>query len=97
VDAKPSDAEVEALLASAKATRKRPSRTLWIAAVIVSVLCVGGLVYGLVTNWDAEPDPEVVKSASRVNRSGSGFVLGVMVGLGAGIAIGSALAQRKRQ
>ncbi|HEY5926927.1 MAG TPA: hypothetical protein VIV11_34810 [Kofleriaceae bacterium] len=93
---KPSDAEVEALIAGAKATRKRPSRGLWFAALIVSVACVIGLAYGLITNWDAKP--EVVKSdAVRASSSsGSGFGLGLVIGLGAGIAIGSVLALRKR-
>jgi hypothetical protein len=91
---KPTDAEVEALLAAAKATRKRPSRGMWAAALVMSVACVIGLAYGLVTSWDAVPDKSAVKSAAAT--SGSGFYLGLMIGIAVGIAIGSALALRKR-
>jgi len=91
---KPTDAEVEALLAAAKATRKRPTRGMWLAAIVVSLACVAGLTYALVKNWDAEPDRSAVKSASRT--SSGGFGLGLIVGLAAGIAIGSTLALRKR-
>jgi hypothetical protein len=94
VDPKPTDAEVEALLASAKATRKRPSRGMWIAALAISVACVVGLGYGLVTHWDEPAETSVTKQAPR---SGTGsFSLGLMIGLGVGVALGSLLALRKR-
>ena len=95
MDPKPTDAEVEALLAAAKATRKRPSRGMWIAAIVVSLVCVAGLAYGLVTNWDAPPDKGATKSAT--GGSSSGFGLGLMIGIGVGLAIGSVLAVRRRQ
>jgi hypothetical protein len=92
VEPKPTDAEVEVLLAAAKATRKKPSRAMWIVAIVISVVCVAGLAYGLISNWDAQPDPR----AKSVAQTSSGFLLGFMVGLAAGIAIGSALALRRR-
>ena len=92
---RPTEAELEALLASARATRKKPSRGMWIAALVVSVICVIGLSYGLITNWDVEPEKGAIKAASRTG--GSGFGLGIMIGLAAGIALGSLLALRKRQ
>ena len=91
MEPKPTDAEVEALLASAKATRKRPSRGLWIAALVVSVVCVAGLAYGLITSWDAEPEKINLRS-----HDNSGFVLGLMIGIGIGVALGTVLALRKR-
>lgn len=94
---KPTQSEVDELLAAARATRKRPSRTLWIAALVVSIACVAGLAYGLVTSWDAEPDRERIASASRGSGSGSGFGVGLVIGIGAGIAIGSLIAVRRRQ
>ena len=94
---KPTDAEVEALLAGAKATRKRPSRGLWLAALVVSVACVIGLSYGLITSWDAEPEATKLPEGSTTRSSGTGFGLGLMIGLAAGVAIGSALALRKRR
>ena len=95
MESKPTDAEVEALLAAAKATRKRPSRGLWVAALVLSVASVIGLGYGLVTNWDEPPDTAVTKSAPRAGSGG--FTLGLMIGLGVGVAIGSLLALRKRE
>jgi len=89
------DAELDALLAPARATRKKPSRAMWIAAIVISVICVIGLAYGLITNWDVEPETGAIKAASRTG--GSGFGLGVMIGLAAGVALGGLLALRKRQ
>jgi hypothetical protein len=75
-------------------SERKPSRTLWLAAILVSVVCVGGLAYGLVTSWDAEPD-RTLPDREPATRS-SGFGLGLLVGIGAGIVIGSLLAIRRR-
>jgi hypothetical protein len=91
---KPTEAEVAALRATADAVRKRPSRGLWLLALGVSLVCVIGLAYGLITYWDTPPDQTVKREASS---GGSGFGLGLTIGLAAGIAIGSVLALRKRQ
>ena len=73
----------------------KPSRRVWIAAIVVSVICVAGLAYALITDWDTPPErrPEMVE---RVERSNSGFYLGLALGLGAGIVLGSLLVLRKR-
>ena len=92
---KPTQSEVDELLAAARATRKRPSRTMWIAALVVSVLCVAGLAYALITDWNAEPDRQTIKKVSR--STGGGFTAGLVIGIGAGIAIGSLIAVRRRQ
>lgn len=73
----------------------RPSRKLWIAALVVSVICVAGLVYALVSDWNTEPQHPLARRAE-ASSGGSGFGLGVMVGLGAGVVIGSLIALRKR-
>ena len=91
----PTEAEVQALLATAEATRKKPGRGMWIVAIVLAVVCVGALAYGLVTYWD-EPAEETPSQVARGGRSGGGFVLGLVIGVAAGIAIGSALALRKR-
>jgi hypothetical protein len=91
----PDEAEVQALLEGARATRKKPSRGLWIFALVVSAVCVVALSWGLVNDWDEPPEQKVLKPA--VQASGSGFGLGLAVGLGVGIAIGSVLALRRRQ
>lgn len=68
---------------------------MWIAAIIVAVICVAGLAYGLITDWDAPAD----KLPSRAERApgGSGFGAGLMIGIGAGIAIGSIIAIRMKR
>src|SRR5262245_16592419 len=78
----PSDAEVEALLAAAAATRKKPSRGLWIAAIVVSAICVVALGWGLINYWDEPPEQKTIQPAAR--DGGGGFGLGLMVGIGVG-------------
>lgn len=96
VKPKPTEAEVAALLASAEAVRKKPSRSLWILALAVSVFCVIALAWGLVNYWDEPPKQTPVKPSTTAE-GGSGFGLGLMIGIGAGIAIGSLIAVRRRQ
>ena len=74
---------------------QKPSRRLWIFALVVSALCVGGLVYALIVERDT---PAETRSISGPVTSGgsSGFGLGVLVGIGAGIVIGSLIALRKK-
>jgi hypothetical protein len=73
-----------------------PSRKLWIVAVVVSVLCVGGLVYALIVERDTPADHRSVTGPVK-STSSSGFGLGVVVGVGAGIVIGSLIALRRKQ
>ncbi|HEY5950345.1 MAG TPA: hypothetical protein VIV40_32865 [Kofleriaceae bacterium] len=99
---KPTEAEVQALLASAEAARKRPSRGLWMFAIIVSVICVAGLAYGLITSWHEVPQATTLKpDGSAVTRpreiTSGGLGLGLVIGLGAGIVIGSLLALRRQK
>lgn len=71
----------------------KPSRQLWIASIVVSAVCVVGLAYALVTDWKTEAEQTLVRPDAA---SGSGFGVGLLVGLGAGIVVGSLLAARKR-
>jgi len=71
----------------------KPSRRVWIAAIVVSVVCVAGLAYGILSDWDT---PAVKSPGERRPVSGSGFSLGLLVGLGAGVVLGSLIALRKR-
>jgi hypothetical protein len=73
----------------------KPSRRLWIAAIFVAAVCVSGLAYGLITDWDTPADT-TLPSRDAHRTGGSGFGVGVMVGIGAGIAIGSLIALRKQ-
>lgn len=72
----------------------RPSRQLWLAAIVVSVVCVGALAWGLIQYWDEPPRQHLPTAAS--SGGGSGFGLGLMIGIGAGVLIGSLIALRKR-
>jgi hypothetical protein len=74
---------------------QQPSRGMWIAAILVSVICVGCLAWGLVQFWD-EP-PRHVPAPAAAREDGSGFSLGLVLGIAAGIAIGSAIGLRRRQ
>ncbi len=87
------EAKIRAIADEGAKHRKRPSRGLWIAALVVSAICVGGLVYGLVFGWDAQPTPTAHTAGTS---NGTGFGLGMMVGIGAGIAIGALLGLRRR-
>src|SRR5262245_48337438 len=70
-----------------------PSRRVWIAAIVVSVICVAGLVYALIADWDTKPSHNLPRRGG--DGGGSGFGLGLMIGIGAGIALGSLIALRK--
>jgi len=74
---------------------QKPSRTLWIAAIVVSVVCIGGLAYGVITDWNTPPERTL--PSRPVQPSGSGFGLGLLVGVGAGVVLGSLIAIRKKQ
>lgn len=77
--------------------QNRPSRQLWLAAIVVSAICVGGLAWGLVQHWD-EPvrQPRPVAHEGGTATGGSGFGLGLVVGLCVGVALGTVLALRRR-
>jgi hypothetical protein len=74
---------------------QKPSRTLWIAAILVSLVCVGGLAYGVITDWNTPPDRTLASRPAQ--QSGSGFGLGLLVGVGAGVVLGSLIALRRKQ
>jgi hypothetical protein len=67
-------------------------RKLWILAIVVSVVLVAALAYALIVDWDTP----VQKQLPRAQTESSGFGLGLLVGLGAGVVLGSLLALRKR-
>lgn len=67
-------------------------RKLWILAIVVSVVLVAALGYALIVDWNTP----VQKQLPRVPSESSGFGFGVLVGLAAGVVIGSLLALKKR-
>jgi hypothetical protein len=83
--------------------QSRPSRQLWIAALAVSLICVAGLAYALVTDWNTPPIARAPVEPREGGAgapgappvpSGRGFGSGVLLGLGAGIVLGSLLGLR---
>lgn len=72
-----------------------PSRQLWLAAIVVSIICVGALAWGLLNYWD-EPARKTL-DRPQAQGGGSGFGLGLVIGLAAGVVVGSLIALRKRQ
>ncbi|NVB83995.1 MAG: hypothetical protein HOV81_36810 [Kofleriaceae bacterium] len=72
-----------------------PSKRMWIAAIVVAVVCVSGLVYGLVVEWNTPAEKLPTRTAR--TSGGSGLGAGLMIGIGAGIAIGSLIAIRRKR
>jgi hypothetical protein len=68
---------------------------MWIVALAVSVVCVGGLAYALITEWNTEPT-RGLEPAHRAATGGSGFTIGIVIGIAAGVVLGTLLATRKR-
>jgi hypothetical protein len=66
---------------------------------VVSIVCVGGLAYALVTDWNTEPERRMARGERGSSGGGGsgGFGLGVAVGIGAGVVLGSLVALRKRR
>ncbi|MDB4958128.1 MAG: hypothetical protein JWO36_5697 [Myxococcales bacterium] len=84
------------IVEKARAGRKRVPRWMWIASLVVSVVCVGALAIGLLTSDRVPattPHPAIKISDGEIP---SGLGTGLLVGLAAGIVIGSLLAVRKR-
>lgn len=73
----------------------KPTRRLWIAALSLSVLCVGGLAYALYAEWNTEPTGGT-EPAQRAATSGSGFSVGLVIGIAVGVVLGTLIATRKR-
>jgi hypothetical protein len=87
------ESEARAIVAAAAKDRKRPSRGMWIAAILAAVVCTSVLVIAWIREADTVPDKPLPRQA--VTQS-SGLGLGTLLGVGAGIAIGSAFAIRRR-
>lgn len=103
------EAAARAIAETAKRTRKPLPRGLWIAAIVVAVVCVGALAIAwfggagsaAVTAHAARPGlplshaPPGLDAPSHLT-IGGGFGTGLLIGVGVGIVIGSLIALRKR-
>jgi hypothetical protein len=88
------EAEARAIVARAAKDRKLPSRGSWIAAILAAVVCTTALVIAWIRDADTVPDKPLPR---QVTTQSSGLGLGTLIGIGAGIAIGSVFAIRRRR
>ncbi len=87
------EAKARAIELAARAQRRPLPRGMWIAAVVVSLVCAGGIAIA----WIEDRDTASLKPLDhRAIDHGSGLWLGLVLGLALGIAIGSMLALRRR-
>ncbi len=90
------EAKARAIVEQAKRTRRPTPRWLWIAAIAVSLVCIGALAIGLVVGGGPRPSRRAHGELPEASAGGSGFGTGLLLGVGAGIAVGSAIALRRR-
>ena len=81
----PRDDDIAAILETARQTRKRTPRGLWIAALIVGAVCAVGFAIVMLAPADATAP---LRARCDVDRHGPGLGLGLLIGVAAGIAIG---------
>jgi len=89
------DAEAKARAIEQAARQRKPlPRSLWLAAIVISVGCVIALAIA----WIQDRDTVALKHLDEHSpTASSGLWLGLLVGLGLGIAIGSVLAVRGKK
>jgi H+/Cl- antiporter ClcA len=91
------DPEVEAkareIELAARASRRPLPRGVWIASFVVSIACVIGLTIAWLQDRNTPADKTL---EHRAPAHQSGLWLGLLVGIGLGIAIGSVLAARRK-
>jgi len=89
-------AALAAIVASGRATRRRPSRATWVAATIVGAVCALGFVLLLALDGaGGERSPAGAGEAPRAAARGAGCATGFGAGLGIGVALGFALGARR--
>lgn len=91
------EAEVraKAIADEARSARKRPTRSMWIAALVVSIGCVTALGFAWLAERDTPSEVDKLPRAKAAENSGLG--LGLLVGLGVGIVVGGLFALKKRE
>lgn len=83
--------DIEAIVRTARESRPKSSRTLWIAGLVMGAICIAAFVVILaVDSGESSSAPVRLREGSR------GFATGIAIGVGVGIAIGYAMARRKQ-
>jgi hypothetical protein len=93
------DDDIQAIVEIGRRTRKPTPRWMWIAAMLVGVICATG--FAVVMLGDREPPrrlpdqrPEHLVGGRSV--AGSGLGIGLVIGVGAGLVIGFSMARHRR-
>lgn len=89
------DTEAKARAIEQGARQRKPlPRSIWILSIVVSVTCIAGLAIA----WIEDRHTVALKPLDRpAPVISSGLWIGLLVGLGLGIAIGSILATRAKK
>ncbi|HET7501679.1 MAG TPA: hypothetical protein VFK02_11765 [Kofleriaceae bacterium] len=96
------DDQIRAILEVGRQTRKPTPRWLWIAAVVVGVICATGFVVAMLGERAATSPPRPVAGAPAAGpaspraRTRPGLGVGLLFGAGAGAVIGVAIARQRR-
>jgi len=88
-------ARIAVIVAGGRATRRRPSRALWLAAAVVGALCAIGFALLLARDEGRDAAAGSVGPARSSARS-TGCVGGLGIGLGLGLGLGFVLGRRRR-
>ena len=88
------EAKARAIVVAARADRRPWPRWIWITSLVLSVLSVSALAIAWYQDRNTAPLKPLERRAVEHE---SGLWLGLLVGLGLGIAIGSVLALRQKR
>jgi len=87
------ETEARAIVERARGTRRPTPRWVWIAACVVTAICVGAFAIGmLVGGTSGKPFPHGPPQEGGVG----GYWIGMMIGVGVGVPIGYAIAMSRR-
>jgi hypothetical protein len=87
------EAAAREVVADAKRLRRPTPRWIWIASLVVSAACLGGLAIGWIEDRNTVSAHPLERHEAAHE---SGFGVGLLVGLGAGLLIASVALVRRR-
>jgi formate/nitrite transporter FocA (FNT family) len=86
------DDALEAIRRKATADRTRPSRAMWIVALLIGTVCT----IGFVVMFLVEPSGSASTPQRSTEHGGLGFTAGLLFGLVIGVALGFAIARQRQ-